>query len=342
MYKGKVFLILLLTAVFYPIYTLDLEDIKYSGPLYGKNYYLPHLLIYSFPGFSPRTGEKGDITSSISYSGINEFLLYFKGEVRVDYESSVLESSFTYRVSDKLLIGTDIRLISYYGGFMDPVIDFWHDIFDFPGAGRSLYPSSDVDILIKNSSGNSPTLDGDSIYLGDTDIYGVWNIAEDIFYSVALAAAVKLPTGSFTYLTGSNYMDLGLQALGELYLGNRWVLGLQQGVVFPGEVILNRSDEDTYASNIVSQTFLWVEFSPYKDLGFITQFRVNTSPISSTSLTNSQMFGDYYLFTLPQTSLIIGVKKYYKDLLLQLSLEEDPFTLEGVDVQWSFRATKAF
>ena len=108
------------------------EDYMLSGPLYGKNYYLPHLPVYSFPGFSPRSGQRGDRYLTAGYTGINEFVAYDEETTALDYESSVMEAGVSWRPQDRLLVGADLRLISYYGGFMDPLIESFHSIFDFP------------------------------------------------------------------------------------------------------------------------------------------------------------------------------------------------------------------
>lgn len=340
MNKNIILLILFLTAIYFTLWGNDENHIKYSGLLYGKNYYVPHLLTYSFPGFSPRKGNKGDISSSLTYSGINEFALYDKDEVALDYESSLLNSSFTYRLLDRFLIGADFGIISYYGGFMDPIIDIWHNIFNFPDAGREYYSNSELEVLIENSEGKNLTLDDEVIFLGDTDLYGIWNIKENKNYSASIATVIKLPTGSYKYLTSSGYIDLGIQVLAEFYKINNLVIGFQQGLVFPGDVILQLDNNDNYASRIQSQTFLSLQYYPNNKIGLITQFRINSSPIRSDKIKINNFLGNYTYFTLPQTSLILGIKKYFGSLLTEVSIEEDLLTYEGVDIQFSFRVSK--
>ncbi len=335
-------IVFFICTIYTPLYSQNIDSVKLSGPLYGKNYYLPHLLTYSFPGFSPHKGLKGANSLSLFYSGISEFVLYANEDIALDYESSILESSFTYRVLDQLLLGIDVRLISFYPGFMDPVIDFWHNTFHFADAGRDLAPINQLEIFIDNSEGKSASLTKEGIYIGDTDLYSAWNIQDSDLYSLAVAVALKLPTGSLNVLTGSDYFDLGLQLLGEWNISSKWSLGLQQGVVFPGDIISKADKKHAYASLIQSQTFLSIQYYPQNDLCFVTQFRVNTSPIQSDRVKNHDILGASTFFTRPQTSMILGIKRSFGRWMTQISIEEDTFTYEGVDIQFSLRVTRSF
>lgn len=318
------------------------EENKVSGPLYGKNYYLPHLQTYSFPGFSPQGGHEGEKSLSVAYYGINEFVGYDTENIALDYESSILEGSFTYRLEDNLMIGIDCRLISYYGGYMDTVIESWHSLFGFPNGGRENFDTNGLSVDLDNSGGRDGSLSDPVLSLGDTDLYALYTVKEATDYTLALAGAVKLPTGSYASLSGSDYLDLGVQFLGQWRFHKRWSVDLQQGFVFPGDVLLGVEEEDGYASKIQSQTFLALQFNPRSDWAIISQFRVNTSPISSEKERYYSYIGIYPFFTLPQIGLQVGAKKSFGDWVVQGYFEEDPFTYEGVDILIAFRGTHYF
>lgn len=311
-----------------------------SGPLYGKNYYLPHLLTYSFPGFSPRAGKKKEKVLSVGYYGINEFLTYNEEEIAIDYESSILEGSLTFRLEEKLLLGLDLRLISYYGGFMDSVIEWWHSLGKFPNGDREFFPVNDVNVSVDNDNGRNLYMSKPSLSLGDTDVYCIWTVKEDFSYALAFAGAVKIPTGSFNNISGSGNTDVGIQILGEWCLNQFWSFHLQQGFVVPFDSIFEV--ENKYASRIQSQSLFSIQFFPKKDWSIITQIKLNTSPISSNRDKTTDHLGTLSLFTLPQTSLQIGIKKAFDNTVCQIYIEEDPFTYEGVDILISFRLSQHF
>lgn len=318
----------------------EVTDISITGPLYGKNFYLPHLMTYSFPGFSPRSGQKSDKSVSVAYYGINEFLTYSGDEIAIDYESSVLEGSFTYRPENNILLGLDLRFISYYGGFMDSVIEWWHSFGQFPNGDRELFPVNDVNVSVQNNYGSDLYMTEPALSLGDTDIYCIWTIKEETSYSLALAGAVKIPTGSLSSLSGSGYTDFGIQFMGELRLNKNWNFHLQQGIVIPSDSIVE--GDRKYASRLQSQSLFSIQFIPKRDWAVITQVKLNTSPISSKRDKTTDHLGTLSLFTLPQTSLQIGVKKAFNNTIWQLYLEEDPFTYEGVDILLSLRLSQLF
>lgn len=310
------------------------------APIYGKNYYLPHLVNYSFPGFSSRSGEKSEKSISTAYYGINEFLTYNSEQIAIDYESSVLEGSFTFRPENSILLGVDIRVISYYGGFMDTFIEMWHSVGNFPNGDREFFPRNKVKVSLDNTDGQNLYLTMPVISLGDTDLYCVWTIKEDINYSVALAGAFKLPTGTIENLSGSNSLDTGIQVLGEFYLNKNWGIHIQQGFIFPGDVIY--STGKNYSSRLQSQSLFAFQFLPVPDLSVIVQVQLSTSPIRSHTDKTTPHLGTLPLFTLPQTRLQFGIKKAFHNIIAQLYFEEDPFTYEGVDILISLRLTQYF
>ncbi|MDC7224325.1 MAG: DUF3187 family protein [Spirochaetales bacterium] len=331
----------LFLALLFPLHS-QTEDYSLTGPLYGKNYYLPHLPVYSFPGFSPRSGQAGDSYISTAYTTLNEFVAYDTATAALDYESSILDLSYSYRWADDLIFGVEGRLIAYYGGFADSIIENFHSFFGFPNAGREYFDQNDLYIFMDNADGTDLTLESAVLALGDTDLSAVWTFYEEGLFHLALAGALKVPTGSLDSCTGSDWVDAGVQFLGEWTFRSRWSLHFQQGFVIPGDWLGSvLFDWDSYSESPVSQTFLALEFAPRSDWRLISQFRINTSPVSSDLTRTYTLWGDVSFFTLPQTALQIGVKKGFGDWTLQAYFEEDPLTYEGADILVSLRVNRA-
>ncbi len=313
-----------------------------SGPLYGRNFYLPHLPVYSFPGFSPRSGTAGDGSFSQGYTGVNELMAYNVEERAMDYESSILEGRFDYRLKDNLLLGFEARLIAYYPGFMDPVINWWHGLFNFPDEGRADFPNGEVYASIENRGGRNMALSGGSIFPGDTDLFCVWTFMEGRSLVLALAGALKVPTGSFSRGTGSGYPDGGLQILGEWCFHPRWSFHLHQGVVLPGDLVFGFWGDGAYASRPQWQSFWGLEYRVLEGFSLLVQFRVNTSPIRSSRLLLKPLYGWIPIFTAVQNSLQLGFRKAWGDWAIQGYIEEDVCPHEGADILFSLRLSKSF
>jgi hypothetical protein len=258
----------------------------------------------------------------------------------LDYEGTALDLSLNWRLRGDILIGVDSRIISYYGGLFDPVIEGWHNFFGFPNGGREYYSKNDVFVNIDNGSGRDISLSHPLVGLGDMDFYGIWTFYSEPFLNMAAAGAVKLPTGSLSSGTGSNFIDLGCQFLSSWEFHPLWMVHFQQGLVLPGD--LWTPVGENYASFISSQTFLAIQFMPRYDWSLILQTRINTSPLFSDQIRYTTLWGASPLFTMPQTSLQAGFKKAWKTWALQVHIEEDPLTYEGLDILFSVKITRFF
>ena len=320
---------LILLLLFLGYISLWSQEMEMAGLLYGKNYYLPYLPSYSFPGFSPRSGQQGEITLSLAYTGINDFTTYDNENRALDYEGSIVDLSLTWRPSDNLLLGVDGRLICYYGGFFDTIIEGWHGFFGLPNSSREYFGRNEIFVDVDNMSGQDLHITTPIISMGDTDLYALWTFYSASNLTLAAAGALKIPTGSLETGSGSEHVDGGVQLLGEWSFISSWTLHFQQGVVFPWN--------NSYTAFIQSQTFLGLEYQPFHNWSFILQTRINTSPISSDRYRTYQNLGTVPLFTLPQTSIQVGVKKSYDSWGWQIYFEEDPFTYEGSDILFSLR-----
>lgn len=313
--------------------------VLYSDTLYGKNLYIPHSLNYSFPGFDPKSGRAGEYSISASYYGINEFLSYNSEEVAMDYESSVLETSYAYRIYNRLLLGVDIRLISYYGGFMDPLIELWHEVFSFPNGERHFFEQNKMSILFESNDYKDIKNEGFIIGIGDIDLYSVWNIFNKRL-TLSLASAIKIPTGKIGKFTGSGVLDFGLQFLTSWEVNKKIELDLQQGVVIPLNTVYQKIDG--YTSKIQSQTLFAFTYNLNSTWKVISQFKIHTSPISFSRNKTTDALGTMSLYTLPQFLLQVGVKRVTNLWTYQFYIEEDPFTYEGVDILFNFRISRHF
>ena len=192
-----------------------------KGPLVGRNWYLPFSIYYHYPGYSARSGKQSEFQYRFSQYYSNDFSASFVTDytnttiadpppgypgsyyVSRDFESYNAELGFSYRPSSRLAIGLDLRLVSFFGGFLDSFIGGFHSVFDFPNGGREYSPPDRVLVDIQNASGVRFSLDSNAVSLGDIDLHARYTFLEKQNFAMAAYGAVKLPTGRLESLSGS-------------------------------------------------------------------------------------------------------------------------------------------
>jgi hypothetical protein len=243
---------------------------------------------------------------------------YDKRNVVRDYESTVGELGAAFNPLRELQVGMDMRLIAYYNGFFDPLVERFHGAFGFPNAGREHFLQNQLYINIINENGVPLFLDETTVSFGDIDLWGKWTFFETPRYSLALLGAFKIPSGRLNALSGSGRPDLGLGILSDIR--TLWWLTVyaQAGVVLPFETV----------SYPMFNGLAGVEFHPWDFLSFNVQMNIKTPPISGSQ------------YSLPQTNLLLGFKVQTKvrtnqELTWQFYFEEDTFTHQGTDITFN-------
>ncbi|MDR2476828.1 MAG: DUF3187 family protein [Treponema sp.] len=291
--------------------------------------FIPFLIHYSFPALTAKSAEQFEWNchvsfyysqdvhykgrSSVSYDRDGNIIRqYDKANVVRDSESFVGELGLSFNPLAKLQTGADIRLISYYEGFLDSVIEQFHGFLRLPNAAREYYLQNQLYINIPNNNGIRLFLDKPAVAFGDIDLWGKWTFFENKKISLAGMGAVKIPAGRLETLSGSNYPDIGLEFLSDIRLLWRLTVYGQAGIVVP----LNGR------SYVMFNGLAGLEFSLSELLSFLVQMNIKTSPLSST----------LQRYSLPQTNFLAGLKIKHKQYTWQFYIEENPFTLQGTDI----------
>jgi Protein of unknown function (DUF3187) len=318
------------------------------GPLRGKLLDAPHQIYYSFPGFSARDGASDGLRVYGKGYYSNEFRGYafdpdeenFDGDGRLsdenradelsamDFESLVLEFGGSMPFGADHRIGAALRVYAYYGGFLDPVIEYFHGAFGLANASREYFPQGSTSINVKNDRGVEIVLGGPDLLFGDTEVYGVWTVCEGARSAWAIAWAVELPTGKAGTPAGNGYVDFGLQLLYERVLTRGFVLHLQQGLVVPGEILFPGAKAEPLP---ISQSLAAIEWMTAGGWSLFLQTRIHTSPLTSSEPLSHSLFRGVDQFEMPVTSLQFGLRRDFGGWLLQGCLEEDALTHEGPD-----------
>jgi len=332
--KYAVLLIFLLGCL--RIYPADLDADFSKGPLYGKNMYIPFLIHYNFPSLSARSGQQAEFqyhfsfyyTQDVHYWGENAppsgTRSYDKKLVLRDYEGLVGELGFAYNFSDKLQTGIDMRVMAYYGGFMDPLVEGFHRTFHFPNAWRECFLQNQVYVNIPNDNGISLFLDKETVSLGDIDLWEKWTFFENRHISLAGLGAFKVPSGRLETLSGSGYPDIGLGLLSDFRVA--WFLSLyaQAGLVLPFNM----------KSHPMFNGLIGFEIHPWSLVSFNTQMNIKSSPISDSTVPYPRN-KNLNKYSMPQTNLLVGFIIKHKSSKFQFYIEEDAIMYQGTDITFN-------
>jgi hypothetical protein len=150
--------------------------------------------------------------------------------LHVDGESDTLRlsvgdgfaSSWRYRIT--------VPIIHDSGGFLDAVIDDWHEAFDLSRGNRPYYPKYQLDYSY--SGLGNVHLNGSQTSLGDIAAELGWYGIADGRRTVSLWLGLAAPTGSVAKLTGNGAWDSAGWMHAALRVG-QWQLAGELGFAQP-------------------------------------------------------------------------------------------------------------
>lgn len=150
-----------------------------KGPLTSKNMYIPYLIYYSPTGQRAAYGKKFTLEYHTSVYFVNDFFPtnyshdkdgnYFITE-GIDYESLNVEIGASFYILKNLQVGLDTRIYTYYGGFLDNIVQGFHKLFGFPNGGRDWFAQNQVFINIPNKNNVNYHLTKQATSFGDIDL----------------------------------------------------------------------------------------------------------------------------------------------------------------------------
>lgn len=159
----------------------------------------------------------------------------------IDGETYFLTMSLRRRVGDWLELGVDVPVVSHSDGFMDNMIESWHDTFGMSNTKRR-GPGNQLSFLYEREGQTLYALSAPSSGIGDVQLTAAIPIREALEEgpAVAVRSSLKLPTGDADKLQGSGATDLslGLHVADTRTLWNR-NLGLAG---FAGVLLLGEGD----------------------------------------------------------------------------------------------------
>jgi hypothetical protein len=129
----------------------------------------------------------------------------------IDGETYFLTLSMRRRVADWLEVGFDVPFLAHDKGFMDNVIEGWHDLLSISNTKRS-GPSNQLEFLYQRSGEELYRLDTGASGLGDIQLTAAVPLREGAEGEsrLTIRSSIKLPTGDADDLLGSGGTDFAL------------------------------------------------------------------------------------------------------------------------------------
>jgi len=184
----------------------------------------PFVKIHGLPGYSPANDIfTGQFITQIDLAVTNEFHQATKEneQVFLDYERSQLSLSLEYGIMDGLSTGVMLPYFSNSGGFMDGLIENWHELFGLPQGGREDAARDEFNISYRSTE-QRLLLDETDQGIGDISLFLDKRFLRVENHRVNARASLKLPTGDEDQLFGSGGYSFSLSLNGSKQLTHRW------------------------------------------------------------------------------------------------------------------------
>ncbi len=156
----------------------------------------------------------------------------------VDFEAYNLTAGGIYGLSDNWALKLDIPVIYRGGGVFDHAIDEWHKFFSLPRASRPAVADDQFRLIYTNAGTTAVDLNSSQSGLADVQLGLGHSLYQTAGQALSLWAAIDLPAGDKSKLTGNDDLDYSFWLAGSTRVGERSELDTNLGVVLPGDSVL--------------------------------------------------------------------------------------------------------
>ena len=292
---------------------------KINLPVSHHNNANPFVKIHGLQGFSGVNQlNSGELTRQLMLEIDNEFFnkLTENEQVKLDYERTTLNFNLAYGVNETWSIGLEIPYMINSGGFLDGLIENWHDLFGLNQGGRDT--AEENEFFISYNSGNqSLTIDDTDQGIGDISIYADRSLVETPAYRLGLRAKLKIPTGDENQLFGSGGYAGSLHFNTAVVLSERLTTFAAAGFSYLSKGDVLKSQQ----KNLIAIATLGLAWQFSSDVLLSAQFDLNSKIYADTDL--SAVSG--------QAGVLYASAKYNitDKASLQIGITEDVINKDG-------------
>lgn len=173
-----------------------------------------------------------DISNSLNIESSANESLY------ADFEAYNLTAGGIYGLNDHWALKLDIPVIYRSGGVFDHAIDEWHKFFSLPRGSRPSVEDDQFRLFYSNAGTTAIDLNSSQSGLADIQLGLGRSIYQTADYALSLWAAIDVPGGDKSKLTGNDDLDYSFWLAGSGKAGKRSTLDTNLGVVLPGDSVL--------------------------------------------------------------------------------------------------------
>ena len=208
----------------------------------------PFLQIYGLPAFQGASVlDAGAAAWQLTLDVANHADASSNGaeSITLDGESYFAILSYRRGIRDWLELGIDVPVVAHTDGFLDPLIESWHDLWGMSNANRT-GPDNELSFLYERSGMEPFVLDDGSAGIGDVRVTAAVPLRLERLSpasTMALKAGLKLPTGDAEKLHGSGAADLSL----AVYYSTLAPFGLERLDISAHAGVLFTGDSDLFA-----------------------------------------------------------------------------------------------
>ena len=301
----------------------------------------PLVRIFGLPADNSATlAASGRLRLGLSMDVASEYAASATAGERIilDGESYRWTLAAYYGAGNRLEVGIEVPYQLYGGGFLDGFIEGWHDTFGLPQGGRDSAPRGRL--LYRYYKDGVRKLDvshSGSGGIGDMSLHAGWKLYDAVdagsHDSLALRAALKLPSGDSGALRGSGSVDLSLALCGGMNHFTEWgslgLYGALGGMAMTDGAVLRDQ-----RNNLAGFGLAGLGWGPAQWISFKAQIDAHTPLYRGSSLDELSRYA--LMLT------VGGALRFPGDYLLDIGVSEDLAVTTAPDVGFHFGLSKVF
>lgn len=128
----------------------------------------------------------------------------------IDVETTTTLLSLEHGFADIWSASIEIPFVSHDGGFLDELIDDYHDALGLPDGGRKSRPRDEILVRWQDARGVRRALTDGAAEFGDIRIGFARALVREADRTTAIRLGLELPTGNVDALTGNDGIDVSL------------------------------------------------------------------------------------------------------------------------------------
>lgn len=181
-------------------------------PVHWRNV-SPFTLIHGLPSARPAAIlSPGDQRLSVGLQAANNFTSKTTTnlDAQLDGETSLVVVDWSLGIARKWEIGVEIPWVRHHTGYLDTLIDHYHDLSGLPEKDRGKFPKNRLDYSWQYEGVTLASLQEDVSGIGDIRLYAGRTLGAGPGRELSIRGELKLPTGDAADLTGSGALDASL------------------------------------------------------------------------------------------------------------------------------------